>query len=511
MALADFHTKAIHSLLHAFRAKDYDTVLRGLKKIKIALVFDDYSLILPNTQLILTTAINLLSRLYPKIGIIYKGNKPHGVLLLEKLKSQARFINPKLEFVRENDIFEAALSVGSTHISAGRVIFMSADGWNIEISKNEPANLLLGENYNPISATGVAAFGVAEMFGFVFRKRLRGFQTENKYVFSYLTYKNTLSKSTPFPDIFLKDFTLFAAGAVGSAAIWCLSKIPRLSGNIDIVDSQTVELSNLQRYILTSSKSLGKQKAEMAKEILLRPDLKVSAHSLSFERYVGLYRQDSLFDTIAIASDNSDTRFSAQALLPRIALNAYTDSGGRVGASRHRFDSEQACLACLYISKKPSQSKLSYLSELTGFSHNVILKLLYEEVPLTDAHIRGMCQYKHYPKQKMMNWVGKSIDELYHDGICGGRIIDYIDESGTRRIAHIPLAHQSVLAGTVLAAEICKNSLGLISYEEEGVEISFTTEMLPPYHAVFRRSKSKTPPCICSDKMYVERYKEKYQ
>lgn len=81
-------------------------------------------------------------------------------------------------------------------------------------------------------------------------------------------------------------------------------------GTLGMVDNDTVELSNLQRQIAHSTKTLGRPKVESAAETFeaLNPDCKVVRHQmrLSKDTILDLFKQ---YDVIVDGTDNFPTRY----------------------------------------------------------------------------------------------------------------------------------------------------------------------------------------------------------
>lgn len=118
----------------------------------------------------------------------------------------------------------------------------------------------------------------------------------------------------------LKDFTggdqerllrskvlLVGAGGLGSPISLYLAA--NGVGNITIIESDNVELSNLQRQIALDSESIGKPKGEVAKKRLekLNPDIKVDVISGRFEKG-NARRISAKHDVVIDASDNFATK-----------------------------------------------------------------------------------------------------------------------------------------------------------------------------------------------------------
>jgi adenylyltransferase/sulfurtransferase len=101
---------------------------------------------------------------------------------------------------------------------------------------------------------------------------------------------------------------VIGAGGLGSPAALYLAAAG--IGKLGIVDSDAVELSNLHRQILHSTKDLGIPKVESAKATLnaLNPDVEVVPHKLriSSENIMEIFKE---YDIILDGSDNFATKY----------------------------------------------------------------------------------------------------------------------------------------------------------------------------------------------------------
>ena len=75
---------------------------------------------------------------------------------------------------------------------------------------------------------------------------------------------------------------VFGIGGVGGHAVEALVRCG--VGEIDIIDNDTVSLTNLNRQIFALHSTLGRPKVEVAKERLcdINPDVKINSHNLFF-------------------------------------------------------------------------------------------------------------------------------------------------------------------------------------------------------------------------------------
>src|SRR5207249_8977903 len=104
------------------------------------------------------------------------------------------------------------------------------------------------------------------------------------------------------------EILLIGAGGLGSPAAYYLASAG--VGQLGIVDSDVVDLTNLQRQILHSTERIGEPKVESAKRTLeaLNPDVKVVAYqerltSANIDRIIKDY------DVVVDGADNFPTRY----------------------------------------------------------------------------------------------------------------------------------------------------------------------------------------------------------
>ncbi len=506
MALANFFKRAAQALGQVLTVANPDLLALKLEQVTVAVAFDDTVLDKPNTSIILNMSVNLLSRLYPRLTVYYEGNSQKGWDLKQTLEGLALAINPDIELT-DNTAITASICVGETGFTLDQSCFVSADSWNLEVSPGKPCSVLQGNCYNPISSAAAACFGADEVFRCVFADLLGKLQSE-KYVFSLLDYKKTMSVITELPEITLKDLTIVGIGAVGNATIWCLNLIPSLSGRIALVDHEQVDLTNLQRYVLADQNTVDVVKTDMAFKYLDRPGLEVKCYAKEFGEHVTEDRPDCDFDVIAVAVDNIPNRVAAQAVLPRVIINAWTDENARLSVSRHWFGSGQACLSCIYLLGKKQKSYTEQIAELTGLEHNFVSQMYIDQKPLTEDILKKISEAKGYPMDKIVQFSGLSLDKFREEVVCGGYFLE-LGVDVKHPPALVPLAHQSVLAGTLLAAEIVKLSLG-ITTKDDPAEIRITMLAPPTDYTTFRLTPSLKPGCICQDEDYLFVYSQKY-
>ncbi len=138
------------------------------------------------------------------------------------------------------------------------------------------------------------------------------------------------------------------AGGLGCPAMQYLAAAG--IGRIGIVDFDAVDLSNLQRQILYTTADVGKPKAQVAKDTLLKlnPEIKVEAFAqrLSPENASSLM---AAYDVILDGTDNFDTKYlindTAVRLGKPVVFGAVDGFEGQVSVFGHNSG---PCYRCLY-------------------------------------------------------------------------------------------------------------------------------------------------------------------
>jgi molybdopterin/thiamine biosynthesis adenylyltransferase len=113
----------------------------------------------------------------------------------------------------------------------------------------------------------------------VFADQLSGGALDEEVTLSMLGYDG--HRPAQPEDLGLADLGeahLVGLGAIGNGAIWALSQIPGLSGTLHLVDPESVDLSNLQRYVLPGQAEVEVSKVDVAASAFASGTLKVVPH-----------------------------------------------------------------------------------------------------------------------------------------------------------------------------------------------------------------------------------------
>ncbi len=146
---------------------------------------------------------------------------------------------------------------------------------------------------------------------------------------------------------------VIGAGGLGSPAAFYLAAAG--IGTLGLVDSDRVELSNLQRQILHTTADLGREKVASAKEKLDRLNSEVEVHSYPI-RLDAKNAQEifSSYDFIVDGSDNFDTKFLVNDTA--VALEKPFSHAGIVrlqGQTMTVIPRKSACYRCVFVAPPP--------------------------------------------------------------------------------------------------------------------------------------------------------------
>ncbi|MCY4421282.1 MAG: E2 ligase fold family C protein [Gammaproteobacteria bacterium] len=435
--------------------------------------------------------VRLLARLYPAITIRALQNTK----LSEEASNLASRINPCIELSGAPTV---EIVIGKTRIrrSAPQRIFAGADGWSGTISTIR--SQACGDSNNPFGAGVAACLAAANLFRHIFLPEV-GLNRDSKFL---IPHADKISRSVNLNGD-IGNMVLAGAGAIGNAAAWALARTP-LNGSVVVVDHERVDLGNLQRYVLTERNDEGNQKAKF---IAKKFSMGLSAKAYDRELAQFLQKQKHRVDRLLLALDSAQDRRTAQASLPCWIANAWTQPDD-LGVSTHDFLGG-ACVYCLYLPNGTSKNEDEIITESFGVPDRLmqIRELLYKGEGAPKDLLEAIAAARDIPLDRILPFEGHQIRKLYTEGFCGGGVIPLSQAGEPTGDVHVPLAHQSALAGVLLAAAGVQNAL----YGPVG---SFKTQynVLKSYpnFQVMPVAKDPRGICICQDKDYREAYQKKY-
>ncbi len=350
-------------------------------------------------------------------------------------------------------------------------------------------------------AAAAAALACAELFRRIFLNADR----EHDLALSLLDYSDVSGARREIVPGALGKVLFVGVGAVGNAAIWALARDRRTNGQLLLVDSEDLTIPNLQRYVLGGMENASEAKVDIAKRSLQLTRFSVKAYKMQLSEAA-----DSLahvkIPTICISIDNVEGRRSAQALLPRLLINGWTGDRA-LGISWHVLSRNAACLACLYQPRGPGISATEQVARALGLSVERATLLWISRQPMSDDDLRVAANTLGVDPDALHPWRGKALGEFYTEVVCGAVPLDV---KGVGQVEAVPLAHQSALAGVLMAAELVKRtSQDLVHLAQSETLVAWDDVLRPPPKSWLKPRPRETD-CICGDQDYQSVYREKW-
>jgi hypothetical protein len=487
LALAPFFER-IYGAVGAHLSVSRESLIASLSEVSIGIRFGDH--LTSNSKWIAELTTNMLARLYPRMAIL--GPDP----MASSLRDLAAKVNPEIEFTPSSpDATTVCISIKGSD----GALYPNASGWVAELKhsyvhREGPTN--------PYAAGAAATFACAELFRRIFLKTT----PEKDVSVSLLDFSSGGGLAMELPKGSLGDVLVAGLGAVGNAAMWPLARHRNLQGHVWLVDEEEITLLNLQRYVLGMLADVSRPKVLLAQDALRDTRLSVETSKMTLEAFAEARGRMDI-PTICISVDNVPTRRSAQGLLPQLIVNGWTGDQG-LGASWHLFSRDAACLACLYHPHGQGLSATEQAARALGLSSDRATFLWVTRQPLSQEDITAAAQSLGVSEEKLGPWQNKSLGDLYTDLVCGAVPLDV---TGVGRLETVPLVHQSVLAGILMAAELVKRTNRKLAALSQPEPLVSWDDILRPPPELWTKPRAREIGCICGDPIYQAVYASKWK
>lgn len=511
MALANFFDKAAMAASQVLSGIDHSSFATTLGAQNIGLAFDDSAAESQEGRYTLGLSINLLARLYPRISIIPEGRKAE--VEVAGLVAAAKAINPEIEIGADTIGVTLFMALGVSVItSVSPVIYVGSNGWVARVSTKGPVGS--GGTDNPFGACAAACFGAANIFRAAFGAYLPASVPDEDLTLSLLDYdpKAAEPANPALTPVDLGESYLVGLGAIGNGAVWALARTSGLSGVLHLVDGELVDLSNLQRYVLTAQKSINESKVAIAADQFRGTGVDPQPHNERWGDFLGGVSRWN-FERVAVAVDSDGDRIAVQASLPQWIINSWTQPGD-LGVSRHGFLGDDACLMCLYLREGEGQHLDKIIAEAIGLPEAFmeIRTMLHLNQPVGRSLLERAAAAMGVDLEPLLRFENESVRSFYTQAVCGGVVLGLggtLGGASKHQMAAVPLAFQSALAGVMLAAELVIHAGGLRPHL---LPVTTKVNLLRPLasHLSIPARKHPSGRCICQDEDYKKTYVDKY-
>lgn len=494
MALADYFQRSAVAAAQILSGFDEEAIRRRLESVTLGVNFGSDATGSPEGRLCIEMSIRLLARLYPRLSI----NGPEANSWLDL----ARAINPKIEL--SDEVGDITLQIGKEgNRGSERTVFLGSNGWDAHVSNHGPQPL--GRSSNPLGPGAAACIGAARIFRSVFvDEQLLG--ADEELTFSTLELKPR--ESVELPELGAVEIpastVLVGLGAIGNGVLWSLARAP-VGGELHLVDPEPIELSNLQRYVMTALGDERRPKAAFAGNIL-DGDLSGRAHEVPWDRFVS--NEGYKWERVLVALDSAADRRAVQDALPQWIVNGWTQPGD-LGVSVHPWK-EGACLACLYLAQGETPGEDEQVAIALGLpqQQQQIRRLLVGNEPTPQELLEEIAAALEIDPTPLLAYKGRPLREIYVEGICGGGVLPLDRIGEPAREVHVPLAHQSTLAGILIAGRLFADLLGRRVATAEASRLDVMRPIAE--HVTQPIAKDARGICICQDPVYQAAYEAKW-
>jgi hypothetical protein len=493
MALPDYFHRSAIAAAQVLAGFDEDTLSERLEQTTIEICLEETDS--DEATALIDLTVRLLARFYPRLcfsGVA--GNVARHVEL-------AQAINPNLEIVDGKSDFGIAVGVG---VSPGcpNPVFVGSSGWDASLSLDCPQ--AVGGSRNPFGAGAAACLAVGEVFRQVFET--------GGCLSSAMTLSTLDLASQPTGDnvtidgIDLGSAVLVGVGAIGNAAVWALGRAP-LKGELHLVDHERTELGNLQRYVLSTRGDDNRSKVELAKGFL-QGGVHGVTHEVPWGRFVAEHGHH--WEQVLVALDTAQGRRDVQASVPRWIANAWTQPGD-LGVSVHPWE-KGACLACLYLPAGPVPGEDRVIGSALGLTSDMDLlhvrRLLHANSPLPPEMYGQVSAHLGIPPEQLAGFGDRPLRVFYVEGLCGGAVLPLSRIGHPTQEVHVPIAHQSALAGVLLGGRLVAKAMGRTPDTTSVTRI----DVLQPLGQYLTQPMQKDGRgiCICQDPVYQTAFRAKY-
>ena len=495
MAIADYYARNALAASQILGGFDEQRIRTVLDNVRVGVAIGEDVRECSEGRALLDLVIRLLARVYPTL-VVRSGSAEQSEA--DAAMNLARQINPNIEFASIPTV-EVAIGTSLPSSQGWPRIFVGSNNWNALVGTVETRTL--GNSENPFGAGAAACIAAANLFRLVF-------QGNDAILDKNINFSVLAGELDERSDAGLMgslgEIVLVGAGAIGNAAAWAMSRLP-LEGVLHIIDHQTIDLGNLQRYILADRADEGAIKVKIL-ERYFNGTVRATGHAVNLEDFVA--SKGYAWRRMLLALDSARDRRAAQASLPKWIANAWTQPGD-LGVSSHAF-LDGACVSCLYLPEHALDNEDAIIASTLGVSDRLmqIRTLLHTGDGIPRDLLDSIAAARTIPIERLLPFEGHPVRKLYTEGFCGGAVIPLGAVGTPRQDVHVPVAHQSAFAGLLLAATGVRQSLGL---NHQGTHV-IRIDVMSPLTAYLTQPAAKDPRgiCICQDTDYRSAYEGKY-
>lgn len=452
-----------------------------------------------NGQDCFKASLHLLIRICPNISVYLPSGFSEFSQICQ-LMITPLLIDTSVEFLSHLpnlNSFDAILSIGGRAKAELPWSVINSDGWLARFSSGASDIPITNTHNNPIGAFAAAAFGVGEVFKFLFQPRPdRGSLLDGGSfnLFSYESGTPELGPALP-TRLVCGNLLQIGGGAIGNGIVYLLRNLP-LVGQLTIVDRQNFGIENWSTSIILGPNGIGQSKAGFLAHLLTGPELQANGIVGEFEALAKRIGQDIPYPKIVLtALDNIEARHAVQHIWPDLLIDgAISDFACQV--SCHPWGENVACLMCLFRQLASTSADL-VASKATGLSSERTFQAL-DVVTEQDVE---------YAPDEKKEWLSQRV---------GQQICSVIEEALAQKLSAetIPAGFRpsvpfvACLSAAMMVSELVK----ALSDQSTALDTRFQFDVLRGPASGFEIPQARRSDCICTTRrLNIEKFRQVWQ
>lgn len=259
---------------------------------------------------------------------------------------------------------------------ARRTVTVNAGAWSAHLGSAEFRRIWMEHDW-PFGALAAGALAAVEAFKAAMHQ-LRCFAKDEVLFDALFAFTDQacveLARESSPKVATLGNLDFVSGGAITNASLYALARLPGITGFGRIVEPETGDLSNLNRYSLMRRSAVNQDKAAVL-AALMSPNLKLESVPLRFEGKQS--RIGNFAPLVLVGVDDIPTRWEVQARRPHwLGVGATTHWAAM--ASFHQDG--LGCARCLHPRDDPAPGRIPTVAFVTFFSGLTLAAYMIREL-----------------------------------------------------------------------------------------------------------------------------------
>jgi hypothetical protein len=284
----------------------------------------------------------------PNVSLVHAQPPLRGTHIVEALEAYASDMVPGTVMGEATSPDDLVIVIGSSPFHGDNQFTLTGTDWSFELSCQPGRTTWTAEI--AIGALAGAAAAASEAFRAALSviSATSGIplpsQSRNHIDFNRVVRVDLGHPLLKTDEVNLSDVDVVSAGAITSAALYCLRRLVNVRGRLRFFDEDNLELSNLNRYMLGRRSDLGRNKGELLSDYKT-PNVKISYVPRMFsDQWVE--EHGPLAPTVLVGVDDIPSRWTVQRAAPLWCCVGATSHLWPVLVSTH--NDGEPCAGCAH-------------------------------------------------------------------------------------------------------------------------------------------------------------------